>query len=181
MRSEIMLAMMKVLNYSLIFSKLIFHVNYLKEGELLPYLHLRKHLLYTFMDYTITAGNYQSFFWVYNFLNKFQCGLPWWHGKYPDNIRPCFMLLEAYLVSPYPQCPLCRLSGFEGRWPIPCRQCSSHNPRRKNSVGLNLVTSEAKQLVHLCPSSSTHLSVQVILNMAEMWGCPILLEDSLRW
>jgi hypothetical protein len=32
-----------------------------------PY--LRKHLLYTFMGYTITKGNYQ-FFWVYNFLNK---------------------------------------------------------------------------------------------------------------
>jgi hypothetical protein len=27
------------------------------------------------MCYTITEGNYQSIFWVYNFLNKFQCGL----------------------------------------------------------------------------------------------------------
>jgi hypothetical protein len=24
------------------------------------------------MGYTIAKGNYQSFFWVYNFLNKFQ-------------------------------------------------------------------------------------------------------------
>jgi hypothetical protein len=26
------------------------------------------------------------FVWVYNFLNKFQCGLPWRHDRYPDNI-----------------------------------------------------------------------------------------------
>jgi hypothetical protein len=38
------------------------------------------------MGYTIAKGNYQSFFWVYNFLNKFQCGLPWWPHKYPDDI-----------------------------------------------------------------------------------------------
>jgi hypothetical protein len=25
-------------------------------------------------------------FSVYNFLNKFQRGLPWWHDKYPDDI-----------------------------------------------------------------------------------------------
>jgi hypothetical protein len=50
------------------------------------------------MGYTITKGNYQSFYLVYNFLNKFQCGLPWWHDKYPADIRPRYTLLEAYLM-----------------------------------------------------------------------------------
>jgi hypothetical protein len=36
------------------------------------------------MRYTIMKGKYQSIsFCVYNFLNKFQRGLPWWHNKYP--------------------------------------------------------------------------------------------------
>jgi hypothetical protein len=42
----------------------------------------------------------EFFFWVYYFLNKFQCGLPWWHNKYPDNIRPSSILLEPCLVLP---------------------------------------------------------------------------------
>jgi hypothetical protein len=40
------------------------------------------------------------FFWVYNFLSKFHCGLPWWHYKYSDDIRPRSTLLEACLVLP---------------------------------------------------------------------------------
>jgi hypothetical protein len=67
----------------------------------MKYLYLRKNLLYTFMGYTITKGNYESFlFWVYNFLNKFQYGLPWCHDKYPDDIRPRSTLFEACLVLP---------------------------------------------------------------------------------
>jgi hypothetical protein len=55
----------------------------------------------TFMGYTITKGNYHSSsFWVYNFLNIFQCGLPWWHDKYPHDIWPRSTLLEACLVLP---------------------------------------------------------------------------------
>jgi hypothetical protein len=47
----------------------------------------QKAFIYTFMGYTTTKGNYQSFFLnIYNFLSKFQCGLPWWHDKYPDDI-----------------------------------------------------------------------------------------------
>jgi hypothetical protein len=38
------------------------------------------------------------FFCVYNFLNKFQCGFPWWHDKYPDDSRPRSTVLEACLV-----------------------------------------------------------------------------------
>jgi hypothetical protein len=38
--------------------------------------------------------------WVYNFLAKFQCELPWWHNKHPDDIRPCYVLLEACFVLP---------------------------------------------------------------------------------
>jgi hypothetical protein len=37
-------------------------------------------------------------FWAYNFLNKFQRGLPWWQNKYSDYIRPHSMLLKACLV-----------------------------------------------------------------------------------
>jgi hypothetical protein len=40
------------------------------------------------MGYTITKENYPS-------LSKFLCWLPWWHDKYPDDIRPRSMLLEA--------------------------------------------------------------------------------------
>jgi hypothetical protein len=40
------------------------------------------------------------FFWVYDLLNKFQNGLRWLHDKYADDIRPRFMLLEAFLVLP---------------------------------------------------------------------------------
>jgi hypothetical protein len=66
------------------------------------------------MGYTITKANYQSFILVYNFLDKFQCVFPWWHDKYPD-IRPRSTLLEACLVLPQPQRPLCGLSCVEGR------------------------------------------------------------------
>jgi hypothetical protein len=40
------------------------------------------------------------YFWVYTFFSKFQCGLPWWYDKYPDNIRPCSTLLEGCLLLP---------------------------------------------------------------------------------
>jgi hypothetical protein len=52
------------------------------------------------MGYTITKGSYQSFSWVYNVLNKFLCGLPWWHDKYPDDIRPRSTLHGACFVLP---------------------------------------------------------------------------------
>jgi hypothetical protein len=51
----------------------------------------------------------------YNFLNKFQYGLPWWHDKYPDDIRPRSTFLEVCFVLLQPQCPLCGLSDVEGR------------------------------------------------------------------
>jgi hypothetical protein len=42
----------------------------------------------------------KNFFCVCNFLNKFKCGPPWWHDKYPDDIRPRSTLLVACLVLP---------------------------------------------------------------------------------
>jgi hypothetical protein len=44
-------------------------------------------------------GKLSKFFWVYNFLNKFQCGLPWWYDKYPDDIQPRSTLLEACFLT----------------------------------------------------------------------------------
>jgi hypothetical protein len=32
-------------------------------------------------------GKLSNIFWLYNFLNRFQCGLPWLHDKYPDGHR----------------------------------------------------------------------------------------------
>jgi hypothetical protein len=66
------------------------------------------------MGYTITKGSYQNFS-EYIVLYKFQCGLPWWHDKYPDDIRPHATSLETCLMLPYTQRPLWGLSGVDGR------------------------------------------------------------------
>jgi hypothetical protein len=45
-------------------------------------------------------GKLSSFFWVYNFLTKFQCGFPRWHDIYLDNVLQRSTLLEACLLLP---------------------------------------------------------------------------------
>jgi hypothetical protein len=77
----------------------IYKVSWRKASKI-KILYLRKHLLYTFMGLHHYKGKLSSFFWVYNILSKFQCLLPWWHDKYPDDIRSRSTLFEACFVLP---------------------------------------------------------------------------------
>jgi hypothetical protein len=56
-------------------------------------IYLRKHLLHTWVT-PLQRQTMKVFISVYNFLSKFQCGLPWWHDKYSD-IHPHSTLVEA--------------------------------------------------------------------------------------
>jgi hypothetical protein len=69
------------------------------------------------------------------------------------------------------------------RWSWLRRQCSSHYPIRKTPMRLNLATQGAKQLVHVCRSnlSAISLSRWFLTWWQKCGGAPSFLEDSLRW